>query len=204
MQNIRNYFKFSLFFVMLMFLAGCAQNITVQTPTHSPETGKSQLSLIPPANIYLKKVQDVRAPGRAEGSREAAFGVPMGNVTFDPPAAVAVQDLIAAELIKAGHSILDKEQKVNVAARVLAFEVGTDVTLLYWDIIGKTKIEVSVIGLSSNEVKKVFSSSCEDRTYVWPSGKLIKKVMQSCMSYFAARMRNDIEIAQAIKSMTEK
>jgi len=201
-KDVRSFFLVlgSIFF---MFLAGCAQNISVQFPPHTPVTsGGNQLALIPPQNICLKPVQDRRIPGYAEGSREAAFGVPMGNIQFRPPASDIVRDVIVSEFKNAGHTITDKEQPITISAKILAFNVGTNTTPLYWDVIGNTTIEVEVMGSAQEPSKMTYTSSCQDRTYIWPGEALVKQVMQSCINDFADQMRNDIKLAQTIKTVT--
>ena len=103
MRNFTKNFLSFLGSVAFMFLMGCAQNISVQLPSHIPTNNVSQLALIPPQNIFLKEIQDTRTPGRAEGTREAAFGVPMGNVDFNPPASEILRDVIMSEFKNAGH-----------------------------------------------------------------------------------------------------
>jgi uncharacterized lipoprotein YajG len=183
-----------------MFLVGCAQNISVQFPSHFPTSNASQLALIPPQNIYLKAVQDTRTPGRAEGTRDAVFGGSMGNIEFKPPASSIVRDVIVSEFKNAGHSFTDEEQQVNILAKILIFEVETNRAALYWDIMGLTKIEVEVMSQAGGVYKNTYTSSCQERTYVWPGGDLVKKVMQSCINDFANIMRNDSELTKALKS----
>lgn len=186
-----------LYTVLFLFLVGCAGNISIQIPSHTPASKDSQLALIPPQTIHLK-TQDARTPGRAEGTREASFGVPMGNVNIEPPAAEIVKDVIKSELKIAGHTISDKEQQTNISATVKAFEVRTETTPLYWDIIGDTIIELEVMNQSGEKFSHSYKSTCNDRTYVWPGGKLVKKVMQSCIADFAETIRNDKELAEEI------
>jgi uncharacterized lipoprotein YajG len=195
--------SFFLCAISVEFLAGCAQNISVQFPPHTPNSNNSQLALIPPQQLYLKSVIDSRTPGRAEGSREAAFGVPMGNVQFKPPVSDIVRDIITSEFTTAGHSFTDKDQGLDISAKILIFEVGTNTTPLYWDIIGNTKIEIEVMDAERKQIEKTYTSTCQDRTYVWPGGDLVKKVMENCMNDFAKTMRNDKELANAIRSIPQ-
>ena len=37
------------------------------------------------ARLAEVKANDLRRPGDAASKRDAVFGVPMGNITFDPP-----------------------------------------------------------------------------------------------------------------------
>lgn len=189
-----------LYSVLFLFLVGCAGNISIQIPSHTPAIKDSQLASIPPQTVHLK-TQDARTPGRAEGTREAAFGVPMGNVNIEPPAVEIVKDVIMSELKIAGHTISNTEQQTNISATVQAFEVRTKTTPLYWDIIGDTIIELEVMNQSGEKFRHSYKSTCNGRTYVWPGGELIKKVMQSCIADFAETMRNDKELAEAINKL---
>ena len=83
-------------------------------------------------------VEDKRTLSLADGSREAAFGVSMGYVEFNPTASEIVQDIFVAELTSAGHKIVNQEQQVIINAQILQFKVGTIATPIYWDIIGNT------------------------------------------------------------------
>jgi len=191
--------SFSLACLLLVaFLVGCAQNISVQFPAYTAAGNGSQLAKIPPQKIHFKGIQDLRTPGRAEGSREAAFGVPMGDVEFHPPAPQVISDMLRAEFQNAGATLTDQEQPITLSGKVLTFEVGTDTTPLYWDIIGNIKIQLEVSSKSGTIDQNTYSATCKDRTYVWPSGSIIKDVMQNCINDLGRDIRNDEGLAKAI------
>jgi hypothetical protein len=60
------------------------------------------------------------------------------------------------------------------------------------------------MGAERKQIEKTYTSTCQDRTYVWPGGDLVKKVMENCMNNFAKTMRNDAELAKAIKNISQK
>ncbi len=77
--------------LLFLFFDSCIQDICVEIPPHMPADNNSQLPAIPSQKICLKAIKDVRILDRAEGTREAAFGVPMGTVDFYPFGRVNVQ-----------------------------------------------------------------------------------------------------------------
>jgi len=56
---------------------GCRGHVTVRVSPAYIETIQARLAEV--------KANDLRRPGDAASKRDAAFGVPMGNITFDPP-----------------------------------------------------------------------------------------------------------------------
>lgn len=189
--------------LIIISLAGCASNIIVQFPPHLPTSNGSQLATIPPRNIQLNAVEDIRTLNLADGSREAAFGVSMGYVEFKPTASEIVQDIFIAELTNAGHKIVNQEQQVIINAQILQFKVGTIATPIYWDIIGNTQVDVEVLSLIGAKIKKSYTSTCQERTYIWPGEAIINIAMKSCIDDFANKFRNDEELALAIKNIAE-
>ena len=96
-----NHLQSTLFLItcssFFLFLTGCVQDISVEIPPHTSPPNDSQLALIHPQKICLKAIKDVRILDRAEGTREAAFGVPMGTVDFYPSVESIFKDVIKAE-----------------------------------------------------------------------------------------------------------
>jgi len=189
--------------IVTMTFVGCASNISVKIPPHTPTTDGDQLALIPPRNIHLNAVQDNRTLSIADGSREAAFGVPMGNIEFKPTVSEIVKDIIVSELTNSGHKVVDQEKQVIITAKIMEFKVGTITTPVYWDVIGNTLVEIEVLSLMGVQIKKSYASTCQERTYIWPGESVINKAMQSCITDFANKFRNDAELALTIKNIAE-
>lgn len=76
---------------LCVFLAGCAGQVAVKMPLQEVQNGNL---------LALVQVNDLRTPGVAASKRDAAFGVPMGNIIFDPPEAQVVKNLLEVELTK--------------------------------------------------------------------------------------------------------
>lgn len=196
-----NIFSIISIWALLFFIfTGCIQDISVEIPPHLPADNHGELAAIPAQKICLKDIKDIRILDRAEGTREAAFGVHMSTVEFYPSVEDIFKDVIKAEFQRAGHTLVSEAQPITLSATVLAFDVATDTTPLYWDIIGKAMIELKIKRADLKKTKHNYSSMCQERTYIFPSGELIQKVMKCCIADFAHKLRNDPKLAQAIRN----
>ena len=133
------------------------------------------------------KVNDLRTPVIAASKREAAFGVPMGNVYFDPPEAKLVKNVLELELTK-----LMKEKgiqtKRDFSCDMLEFGVNTNTTPVYWDVIGRIRLVLKQNGKEYN----LFGTHTE-RTYVWPGETIIKKVVDGSVNKVITTIKVEVQ-----------
>ena len=166
--------KYLVLITLCGFLAGCTGHVAVKMP----------LQEIPNGNLLARlKVNDLRTPGVAASKREAAFGVPMGNITFDPPEARVVKNLLEVELTK-----ILREKGVqspqDYVCDIVEFGVNTNTTPLYWDVIGRIKLVLKQNGKEYD----LFGTRTE-RTYLWPSESIIKKVVDESLKQIVTGVR---------------
>jgi len=160
-------------------LVGCTGHITVRMEQYKPQDVGTLLAQV--------QVNDLRTPGIAASKREAAFGVPMGNVTFDPPEAKLVKNTLEVELTK-----LMKERgiltKTDFSCDMLEFGVNTNTTPVYWDVIGRISLVLKQSGKEYNLI-----GTHTERTYVWPGETIIKKAVDESFSKIIATMKVAID-----------
>jgi hypothetical protein len=150
--------RLSLITLLGSLLVGCASsNVTVRVPSPTPVAGQAQLKI---------EVNDLRAPGVAASTRQAAFGVPMGNVSFDPSERQLVKAALEATLSQPG----------SYACDILEFGVNTNTTPLYWDVIGAVRLR-----LKKDGQEKEFFGTHTERTYLWPSEEILGRVVQESL-----------------------
>lgn len=133
--------------------------------------------------FVLGEVKDQRADPFRIGERTAAFGVSMGDVFFNREVADFMSDTVTSELVAQEHTIgSDGEDRV-LSITVNKFWVRTDTTALYWDAIGNIEIAVSLDQPVNVTTKTSNDYSCEtrERTYVWPTEKLLARVLGQCL-----------------------
>ncbi len=166
--------KYLVLITLYSFLVGCAGHMTVKMPLQEVQNG----------NLLARvKVNDLRIPGVAASKREAAFGVPMGNISFDPPEAQVVKNLLEVELTKILREKGIQSQQ-DYVCDLVEFGVNTNTTPLYWDVIGRILLVLKQNGKEYN----LFGKHME-RTYAWPGESIIKKVVDESLKQIAAGLR---------------
>ncbi len=161
-------------------LVGCTGHITVRIQQYEVQNVGVTL-------FAQVKVNDLRTPGVAASKREAAFGVPMGNVTFDPPEAKLVKNVLELELTKLMKE-KGMETKRDFLCDMLEFGVNTNTTPVYWDVIGRIRLVLKQNGKEYN----LFGTHTE-RTYVWPSETIINKAVDESINKIIATMKGAID-----------
>ena len=166
--------KYLVLITLCGFLAGCVGHMAVKMPLQEVQNG----------NLLARvKVNDLRTPGVAASKLEAAFGVPMGNVTFDPPEAQVVKNLLEVELTKILREKGIQSQQ-DYVCDLIEFGVNTNTTPLYWDVIGRIQLV-----LKQNEKEYNLFGKHVERTYARPGESIIKKVVDESLKQIAAGLR---------------
>jgi uncharacterized lipoprotein YajG len=175
--------------------------VTVGIPKHSASPGSSTLSSIPAATLRVLPFNDDRKDTNTEGKSTAAFGVPMGQIRFEPSPATLLGQAIISEIKAAGHAVTDSAEGAQITGAILEFEAHTDTTLLYWDVIGNlaVSLQISVARKTGSSAPLNYQTRCMDRTYVWPSEAVIAGVMGQCIDDFVKKLRNDGRAAAALR-----
>jgi hypothetical protein len=175
--------RFWLITIVAFVLVGCAGDITVRMSLPRPGTVVQEI------NLAEVKVNDLRKPGTTTSKREAAFGTPMGNISFQPPETQLVKTVIQNEL----SNLLNKKGIKSIQTYecdLIEFGVNTITTKLYWDVICRIRLTLKQGGKGYN----LFGTDTE-RTYVWPGEKIIKKVVDESLKQIAAGLK---QVAQSM------
>jgi hypothetical protein len=160
-----------------LMLIGCAGDITIRMSLPPPG------AVVQKINLAEVKVNDLRKPLAVESKREAAFGVPMGNIRFQPSEAQLVKTVIENEL----SNLLNQKNiksKQTYECDLIEFRVNTNTTKLYWDVICRIRLTLKHGGKGYN----LFGTDTE-RTYVWPGEAIIKKVVDESLKQIAAGLK---------------
>jgi uncharacterized lipoprotein YajG len=131
-------------------------------------------------------VHDARSDRGRIGTREAAFGVAMGDVFFARDVEDFLGEAVADQLRAAGHAV-GSERAPVVSVEVAKFWLHTETTMLYWDVVGEVAIDVSVGEDSAHR----FDCRAVKRTYVWPSEALLGEVLDECLVDLMAELIGD-------------
>lgn len=188
---------------MIFLLTACAGNITVK-PDYQPQTkADTPLASVPALKIKLLNFEDKREP-RTEailiGRRQAAFGVPMGDVFSDRPIFEIIRDAVKAELVRNGHSIVTDNEDILMKGEIRKFWVETDVTALYWDVIGEVSIvvEVKYPAVGTPILLGHYSGKNVERTYTNPGEEIVTRVFVKSLEGVMSSMRSDPALVKVL------
>ncbi len=90
-----------------------------------------------------------------------------------------------------GHAIASDSPAVELIADVKRFEVRTDTTLAYWDVIGEVAIWLS-------PTSSFYESECVERTYVNPGKQLVTDLMSKCLAEIGKQFSSDARVARVL------
>jgi uncharacterized lipoprotein YajG len=183
----------------LFLLVGCAGDTTVRVPAASRVGGLSVLATIPPLKVKLGSIPDREVRGQAVGEREAAFHVSMGGVGITQDVGALVRQNLAEDLRAGGHHLVDQGQEVSVTDAVRTLDVRTDTTMLYWDVVGRLGVSVTVQGAGASRELQ-YAAERTERTYVWPGKPVMERVLGECLDDVRHQMRADPALADALRT----
>jgi hypothetical protein len=126
---------------------------------------------------------DLRTDRGRIGTREAAFGVSMGDVFFGRDVDDFMAEAVRDQLRAAGHRIEQGAGPI-VTVDVRKFWVHTETTALYWDVIGQIGIDLRV----GDAAPRSLDCLAKERTYAWPSEKLVGEVMDECLGDLMSKL----------------
>jgi len=190
---------------MVIFLTACGTNITVKPDYQPPKKADRPLASASVLKIKLLNFEDTREQ-RAEsiliGRREAAFGVPMGDVFSERPIFEIIRDAVRTELIRNGHSIVTNNENISMKGKIRKFWVGTEVTALYWDVVGEVSIVVEVKYSASRApiLLGPYSGKNVERTYINPSKEIVTRVLAKSLEGAMHAMGSDRKLARVIRA----
>lgn len=155
-----------------------------------------------PIGIKMNPIEDRRPDKARIGERSAAFGVSMGSVFFGRNVSEFLTETISDDLRAAGHRMMDAGQGITIGGEVLKFWVETKTTPLYWDVVGT--VEIKLTFQPSRPDTKILERQYEaikvERTYVWPTKKLVGNVLEACIGNLMQQLHSDNIWAQDIVS----
>jgi len=139
----------------------------------------------------IGELLDARPTKGKIGTREAAFGASMGNVYASRDVPTYLREVLADELRRQGHRlVLDGSANV-ISGQIDQFWLHTNATPFYWDVIAEVELTLSVVADSPSLAIPQFKISCasKDRTYIYPSAKLMGKVLRACVAELMQSLR---------------
>jgi len=196
---------FSVLSFIVIFLTACSSNITVK-PDYQPQTKiDTPLATVPASKIKLLNFEDKREPRTVAimiGRRTAALGMSLGDIFSARPIFDIIRDAVKTELIRSGYGIVTDNEDFSMKGQILKFWVATDVTALYWDVIGEISIVVEVKRptVGTPVLLGPYSGNNVERTYINPSGEIVTRVLDKSLEGVMSSMNSDPELVKVLST----
>lgn len=192
--------------LLCLLFSGCVAGTAKINPVYRP-TGEvaKQAAAAAPLKVKLINFIDKRE-GKVEpiliGSRQAAFGTPMGDVQAARPVFEIVKETVSTELARDGYSLVDSNEDVEVTGTIQKFWVGTDVTALYWDIFSEVALQLTVVNRRTGTATELepYGARNVERTYTYPSEEIMERVTNLSLSQVMEKMSGDPALRKALQS----
>lgn len=148
---------------------------------------------IAPIPLKIAALEDKRTEIGRIGERFAAFDVSMGDVYFSRKVPDFIYETLMTELGAMGYRIVDSGEKLEVKGEIDKFWVYTQTTPIYWDIIAEIGLKLFILQNLPSMQATTHKYDCKttDRTYVWPSEKLMGNVLDTCLEELMEKIRAD-------------
>lgn len=184
---------------VLLLAAGCApgmQNVRVELPAYPAPGAARAAEGRPPVRVEAVKDSRSDSVGSHIGERTTIGNISMGSIELEPLPTDVIAALLRAELAGMGHGLVKADERFTVAAQLRRFQVLTPATALYWDLNGAIELELSVRSREGRTHEARYAATCTDRTYLFPSEDLIRKVVAACVGRVGESLRADVALAR--------
>ncbi len=159
---------------------GCVGSNTKLQVNVTPDVSSAPPTRAALADVF---VDDTRVPAERSSAREAAFGVSMGAIAFEPNELAIVEQTLESELARLLEQG-DYESSQFFECELLAFDVRTKPTTLYWDVVGRVALRLKLRHGSLE-----LSGTHTERTYIWPGEEIIEEVVRQSLAQVVAQLR---------------
>lgn len=143
--------------------------------------GEVSARVVVGVGVQVKAVRDLRAEKGRIGYRTAAMNVPLGNVYLAETVEEYFKRRLGFELMQNGFQLEETEAEASIELNVKRYWVHTDTSLTYFDMIAEVECEAEIARSGGEQEKRVFRSSKKERTYVYPTKKLMGRTLNAAV-----------------------
>ncbi|HSG77360.1 MAG TPA: hypothetical protein VLA30_14635 [Burkholderiales bacterium] len=195
----RQWARVAMSLAFLLLAAGCApgmQNVRVELPTYQAPRAARAAEGRPTVRVEAVKDSRSDSVGSHIGERTTIGNISMGSIELEPPPTDVIAALLRAEFAGMSHGLVKADERFTVAAQLRKFQVLTPATALYWDLNGAIELDLSVRSREGRTHEARYAATCTDRTYLFPSEDLIRKVVAACIGRVGESLRGDAALAK--------
>jgi hypothetical protein len=183
-----------------MLTLSCAGDLVLRAPQQGAPREAGALAAIAPLDVKLLPATGAATAEDPVGEREAGMGVRSASIYLTEDAGVVLWRLVADQLGRAGHRIVDAQPDVEVGIQVLEFSVRDRARSLSWDVVARIRLALRVAKTPDAEdfAEFVYTAERSGRSFLWPGIRSNERVLAECLDDLAELVSEREALAAAL------
>lgn len=185
---------------LLLVSAACAGDLVLRASQRREQPSTGALAALAPLAVQLPAATRAVTAEHPVGEREAGMGVPSAAIYLTEDAAAVLWRLVAGELRRAGHRIVQTQPDVALTVRVLEFSVRDHARSLGWDVIVRVRLALRIAKTPDAEdyTELVYTAERSGRSFFWPGIRSNERVLAECLDDLAQLLSEREALAAAL------
>jgi len=185
---------------LLLVALACAGDLVLRAPQQRAGASAGALAALEPLAVELLPATGAPSAEDPVGEREAGLGARSAAIYLTEDGGVVLRRLVAGELRRAGHRIVDTQPDVVVAIRVLEFSVQDRARSPGWDVIASVRLALRIAKTPDAEdyTELVYTAERSGRSFLWPGIRSNEKILAECLEDLAQLVSGREALAAAL------
>jgi hypothetical protein len=185
---------------LLLLAAACAGDLVLRAPQPRAQQSATPLAAMAPLAVHLLPATGAPTAEDPVGEREAGMGVRGASIYLTEDAGAVLWRLVAGELSRAGHRVVDAQPDVAVEIRVLEFSVRDRARSPGWDVIASVRLSLRVARTPDAEdfTEFVYTAQRSGRSFLWPGIRSNERILAECLGDLAQLVSEREALAAAL------
>jgi hypothetical protein len=185
---------------LLLVSLACAGDLVLRASQQRAPARAGALAALAPLAVQLPAATGAATAEDPVGERETGMGVRSATIYLTEDAGAVVWRLVAGELRRAGHRIVDAQPDVAVMIQVLEFSVQDRARSPGWDVIASVRLALRVAKAPDAEdyTELVYTAERSGRSFLWPGIRSNERILAECLDDLAQLVSEREALAAAL------
>jgi hypothetical protein len=186
--------------LLLLVAVACAGDLVLRAPQQRARQSATPLAAMEPLAVQLLPAAGAPTAEDPVGEREAGMGVRSASIYLTEDAGAVLWRVVAGELSRAGHRVVDAQPDVAVEMQVLEFSVRDRARSPGWDVIARVRLSLRVAKAPDVEdfTEFVYTAERSGRSFLWPGIRSNERILAECLDDLAQLVSEREALAAAL------
>jgi hypothetical protein len=168
----------------LLLAVACAGDLVLRAPQQPAQSSSGALAALAPLAVQLLPATGETSAEDSVGEREAGMGASSASIYLTEDAATVIRRLVAGELLRAGHRVVEAEPDVVLGIELLEFSVRNPRRSPGWDVIASVRVSLRVAKTPAAEdiSEFVYTAERSGRSFLRPGIRRNEKILAECLA----------------------